>query len=104
MYRVIFKHYVKDGLLEEFKKRWKDGSDLIQTYPGALGTKLFQSEESDHILYAMAEWESLKHRNDAMKDIGKLPNGNHLMHFHEECIDKYEIIASASLIDESSPS
>lgn len=101
MYRVIFKHYVKPGQKEEFQKRWKAGSDLIQTYPGSLGTKLFQSEESNHILYAMAEWESLEHRNSAMTAISSTKDGDYLTHFHEECIEKYEIVAAGTLIDES---
>jgi hypothetical protein len=41
MYRIIFEHHPKKGQESQFIAQWQAGSDVIQTYPGALGTNLF---------------------------------------------------------------
>ncbi|HVZ12428.1 MAG TPA: antibiotic biosynthesis monooxygenase [Patescibacteria group bacterium] len=58
MYRIIFEHHPKEGQEKEFIDAWRKGSDIIQTYKGALGTKLFRDAKNPKIFYASAEWES----------------------------------------------
>jgi heme-degrading monooxygenase HmoA len=53
------------GQEEEFKKRWKRYSDVMQQYPGALGTKLHQSLTDSTIFIGYASWKSLEDRDAA---------------------------------------
>ena len=53
MYRVIIEHHPKKGQEEALIRQWQKGSDVIQTYPGARGTKLFRDPKKPEILYAM---------------------------------------------------
>ena len=43
MYRIIFEHHPLPDKIIEFQGAWKNSSDIIQTYPGARGTRLFRS-------------------------------------------------------------
>ncbi len=52
---------------EEFIRRWKLDSDVIQTYPGALGTKLHRPTDGSRRYLGYATWESLEYREKAMK-------------------------------------
>ena len=101
MYRVIFEQHPKEGQEEAFIKQWKTGSDIIQTYPGARGTKLFRSLDDLKILYAMAEWESKAARDKAVAEIQKRDDADWLLHAHEQYVTKHPAIVSAELIEVS---
>ncbi|CAN5655209.1 hypothetical protein BH23PAT1_BH23PAT1_4210 [soil metagenome] len=103
MYRVIFEHHPKKGQEDAFIKQWKIGSDIIQTYPGARGTKLFRSLDNPKILYAMAEWESKAARDAAVAELEKRKDAEWLLHAHEKFVIKHSAIVSAELIGESAP-
>jgi len=101
MYRVIFEHHPKEGQEAKFVAEWQKGSDIIQSYPGALGTKLFRIT-NPKILYAMADWESKDVRTKTVEAIVK-DHGEEILHAHEQFVDSYEIIAEGELIAESVP-
>jgi len=103
MYRVIFEHHPITGKEEAFIKQWKTGSDIIQTYPGARGTKLFRSLDNPKVLYAMAEWESKAHRDKAISEMEKRKDAEWLLHAHEQFVTKHPTIVSAELIGTSDP-
>ncbi|MFH0970429.1 MAG: antibiotic biosynthesis monooxygenase [Candidatus Diapherotrites archaeon] len=103
MYRVIFEHHPIPGKETDFIRQWQWGSDIIQTYPGARGTKLFRSLENPSILYAIADWESKPCRDRAMAEITKLPNGDVILKEHEKFLEKMIVLASIDLIAESNP-
>ena len=63
----IFLWKVYEGQEEEFVRRWKMDSDVIQTYPGALGTMLHRPADDSGIFVGYASWESLEHRDEAMR-------------------------------------
>lgn len=63
----IFVWEVHPGQDEEFIRRWKLDSDVIQTYPGALGTKLHRPTDGSRRYLGYATWESLEHRKEAMR-------------------------------------
>lgn len=103
MYRVVFEHHPKSGKEKDFIKAWQEGSDKIQQYPGARGTKLFRSLENPKILYAMAEWESKNARDKAIEEISKREDSEHMLHYHEQFVDAHPTIISAELIGTSDP-
>lgn len=103
MYRVIYEHHPKKGLEQQFIESWQRGSDFIQTYPGALGTKLFRSVDNAEVLYAIAEWESVEARDTAMKETKKLPDSENKLKGHEQFVDEVKIIANLDLIARSDP-
>ncbi len=103
MYRVIFEHHPKEGQEDAFIKQWKTGSDIIQTYLGARGTKLFRSLDDPKILYAMAEWESKAARDAAVSKISKRDDADWLLHAHEQYVTAHPTIVSAELIGVSDP-
>ncbi len=51
---------------DEFIRRWQLDSDVIQTYPGALGTRLHRPLGGAHVYIGYARWQSLEHRVRAM--------------------------------------
>lgn len=103
MYRVVFEHHPKDGKEEAFIKAWKEGSDRIQQYPGACGTKLFRSLDNPKILFAMTEWESKSARDKAIEEISKRDDAEYMLHNHEQFVDDHQTIISAELIGSSDP-
>ena len=103
MYRIIFEHHPKTDQENAFIAQWKKGSDIIQSYPGALGTKLFHKIGEQSTLYAMAEWESKSARNLAMNEINKLPNAEEILHGHEVFLDSHVNLGEFELIAESNP-
>lgn len=100
MYRIIFEHHPKVGQEELFIDAWKRGSDIIQTYPGTLGTKLFRSLEDPKIIYAIAEWESKAARDAIMPEIEARMKSDGTYNEHERYIDEVKTIASMELIIE----
>lgn len=103
MYRVIFEHHPKPGQEAAFIKQWQAGSDVIQTYPGARGTKLFRSLDDPGTLYAMAEWESKEARNKAIAAIEQRDDADWVLNAHEQFLDSYSTIVSGDLIAASDP-
>lgn len=101
MYRVIFEHHPILGKEQEFINQWQAGSDIIQTYSGALGTLLFKSIDKPGVMYAMAERESKSARDEAIEAISKRDDAEWVMHEHEKYVDSYSVIVSAELIAES---
>lgn len=67
MYRFVWK--IKLNNPEEKQKfidHWKEGSTILQEYPGALGTDLHEVRDEPGSFFAVAEWESQEAR-DAMQ-------------------------------------
>ena len=79
------------------------GSDVIQTYPGARGTKLFRNPAEPDYLYAMAEWESKEDRKKAREAILKRPDAEEILHKHETFLDSHTTLGEYELIAESNP-
>lgn len=103
MYRIIFRHTLIPGKEKEFKDDWKKGSDIIQTYPGARGTKLFNDLENPDVVVAIAEWDSKTARDAAMAELEKRPDAEMVLRGHEKFVSKFEILGSLELIAESNP-
>ena len=101
MYRVIFKHQVKEGQGTAFMHQWQKGSDVIQSYPGALGTKLFRGLNEPGYLYAMADWESKNARDTAIESIQTRSDAQQVLHGHEEYVDSHTVFGTFELIAES---
>jgi hypothetical protein len=62
----VFIWEAHEGQEAEFVRRWKMDSDVIQTYPGALGTMLHPPIVGSRFFIGYASWESLEHRDRAM--------------------------------------
>lgn len=61
-FKFIFRIDFDDlGQRQPFIDNWRKGSEILQEYPGALGTRLHQIEGTDSLL-AIAEWESQEAR------------------------------------------
>jgi len=103
MYRVIFEHHPKKDQEEAFIKQWQIGSDIIQTYPGARGTKLFRDKNKPGVLYAMAEWDSKEIRSQAVEKIKERPGADFVLHEHTKYVDSHETILELDCIAESNP-
>jgi len=102
MYRIIFKHYPKENQENLFIQQWQKGSDIIQSYPGARGTKLFRKSGEVGTLYAMAEWESKDYRNSAMARIkADHPDADEILHGHNVFLDSHESLGEFECIAES---
>jgi hypothetical protein len=66
-HRYVFRvDFADNENRERFIQHWKKGSALIQTLPGARGTRL-HSMQGGTSLMAIAEWDSKILRDDAMK-------------------------------------
>ena len=104
MYRVIIEHHPKKGQEKALIKQWQKGSDVIQTYPGARGTKLFRDPNKPEILYAMADWETAEFREEAFENIKKEhADSEQIFHGYEAYLDSHETIGRFDLIAESNP-
>lgn len=103
MYRIIFKHHLKENQEDAFIKQWQKGSDIIQTYPGALGTKLFRKKDEPGYLYAMAEWESKEARDAAVAAIKERPDAEEVLHKHETFLNSHVILGEFELLASSNP-
>lgn len=70
MYRYIWKITLNNPEDEEkFIKHWKDGSTILQTFPGALGTHIHKVRDEDASFYAVAEWKSQEARDAMMEEV-----------------------------------
>lgn len=65
--KYIFEVKIKEGCtIEQYVAAWEAGSKIIQTYPGAKGTRLLKKVGEPSTLLAIAEWESKEARDAAM--------------------------------------
>jgi quinol monooxygenase YgiN len=103
MYKVIFEHHPKQDQEAEFIAAWQKGSDKIQEYPGAMGTKLYRSLDDSGTLYAMAEWTDKAARDAAMSAIATRDDADEILRGHEMFVDSYSTIISAEHIATSKP-
>lgn len=104
MYRVIFKHNLKEGQGEAYISQWQKGSDIIQSYPGALGTKLYKKLDEPGYLYAMADWESKEVRTKAIEAIKRdRPDAEEVLHKHEQFLNSHITFGEFELIAKSDP-
>ena len=63
----VFEVHVNPGHpAEQYADAWVRASELIQRAPGAMGTRLHRKIGDDHVLLAIARWES-KQARDAME-------------------------------------
>jgi heme-degrading monooxygenase HmoA len=70
MYRYIWKIKLDNPDREdEFIQHWKDGSTILQQFPGALGTHMHKVRGEEHSFFAVAEWESKDARDAMQKEI-----------------------------------
>jgi len=70
--KYIFEIKIKSGhSLDEYVESWKAGSAVIQKYPGANGTRLYKKIGEPEKLLAIADWESKKLRDQAMKSLSE---------------------------------
>lgn len=63
--RGVFVWQAHEGLEAEFERRWRLGSQLFQTFPGAQGTRLHRSVDLPRTYLGFASWESLAYREAA---------------------------------------
>ena len=104
MYRIIFEHHPKKGQEEDFIKQWQIGSDIIQTYPGARGTKLFRDKNKPEIIYAIVEWESKEARDKAIDKVhAECEDNGYVLHGATQYVDSHETIVEVECIAESNP-
>ncbi len=104
MYRIIFELRPKAGQEEAYIAQWQKGSDVIQSYPGAHGTKLFRDPDMPDVLYAMAEWGSKEARLAAMTKIKEeRPDADIVLRGHEQYLDSHIILGEFECIAESNP-
>lgn len=101
MIRYVFQWRPKAGQEKDFIAAWQKGSDVIQTYPGARGTKLMRSLDDPSVTYGMAEWDSVEARDAAMAEIAKLPEGLEILTGHEKFVQDTECLVRAEQIAES---
>jgi heme-degrading monooxygenase HmoA len=101
MYRVIFKHKLKEGQKEAYIAQWQKGSAIIQQQEGALGTRLFRKAEEPGFLYAMADWESKETRNKAIENIKQnFPDAEEILKKHETFLETHETFGEFELVTE----
>jgi len=67
MYRFVWKIQLNNPeATQEFIDHWKEGSAILQEYPGALGTHLHEVRNQPGSFFAVAEWAS-QEAMDAMQ-------------------------------------
>jgi len=102
MYRVILKDIPKKDQEKEYIAQWQKGSDVIQTYPGALGTKLFRKADEPGVIYAIADWVSREDRKSAFEKIRKeRPDAEEVLSKFKDFLESRETIAEYELVAES---
>lgn len=98
MYRYIWKITLADpSREEEFIAHWREGSTILQEYPGALGTHLHKVRGQDHSFFAVAEWESQADRDVMQSEVdeGKTERGKRWRSLASKNADFGEIIGFA---------
>lgn len=78
MYRYIWKITLNEDIEEaDFIEHWREGSTVLQEFPGARGTHMHRVRNDERSFFAVAEWESQAAR-DAMQaeiDAGETERG-----------------------------
>lgn len=70
MYRYVWKITLNDPTNEQaFIDHWKEGSAILQEYPGALGTHIHRVRGEAGSFFLVAEWESQALRDAMQADI-----------------------------------
>ena len=70
MYRYVWKIKLNDPTqTEEFISYWKETSQILQEYPGALGTHAHKLRGEEDSYFLIAEWESKSARDAMSHDI-----------------------------------
>ena len=87
--KYIFEIKIKHGhSVEEYVKAWKKGSKIIQQFPGARGTRLYQKIGEPNVLIAIADWKSKEARDKAMVGIDNITrldlDTNKVVHAHRK--------------------
>ena len=87
--KYIFKIKIKKGrTVEEYIKAWRRGSNIIQKFPGARGTRLYRNLGSPNNLIAIADWESKKARDAALEGVEGIkklgPKDYKIVHAHRK--------------------
>lgn len=68
--KFIFHVKIKPGhTAEEYAKVWIRASEIIQSKPGARGTRLHRTIGDPNTLLAIAEWDSKEARDAAMAEL-----------------------------------
>jgi heme-degrading monooxygenase HmoA len=74
--RGVFVWKVQDRLEQEFERRWRAGSEVFQTQPGARGTRLHRSMTDRSLYLGFATWESFTHREAAVPLVNAAQEAN----------------------------
>ena len=90
------------GEIVDFVRHWKRGSDTIQACPGALGSKLFWSDDPG-VLFATADWRNKGDRDAALAALEQRPDAEETLHGHEEFVEEWSVVACLELVSESRP-
>ena len=62
----VFEVHVKPGYTaERYAEAWVEASEIIQSAPGARGTRLHRKIDDANVLVAIASWESKEARDAA---------------------------------------
>lgn len=70
MYRYVWKIKLKEpDKAEDFLNFWKETSEIIQKYPGALGTHAHMVRDEPGCYFLVAQWESQEARDAMSNDI-----------------------------------
>jgi quinol monooxygenase YgiN len=101
MISVMFGWVTKEGCRQAFIDDWQAGSDVIQTYPGSIRTRLFESIDEPDAFIAVADWESLEAREAAMKAIEMRPDGQMILRGYEKLVKSTTVIARLRFIGEA---
>ena len=104
MYRIIFEHCPKPDQEVQFIAQWQWGSDIIQTYPGARGSKLFRMNGNPGRIYAMAEWDSKEARAAAVERIRReRTDADLVLRGHEKYLESHVTLGEFDCVAESHP-
>jgi len=89
-YRVdvifVFEVRVRPGHdAEQYAEAWLRASEIIQTAPGARGTRLHRKIGEPGVLLAIASWDSKRERDTA--DIDRDPRVQRILDEQGECVE-----------------
>lgn len=64
--------FIQEGKKEEYMNKLKDDGKIFNNSIGVLNRSFFQCEYQSHIIWAITEWVSEKHHNDAAELLMKI--------------------------------
>lgn len=83
--KFIFQVRIKeDRTLDEYVEAWQRASAMIQSMPGARGTRLHRTIGSSRSLLAIAEWDSKETRDHAIAHLRQDPATSATLARHRE--------------------